>query len=47
MLAVRGGTERYGAWCDEAVAKGAPVVVVVVRSHRSVTVTPFPEAAIE
>ena len=47
VLAVRGGSETFGAWCDEPVEKHAAVVVVEVRSHRSVTVTPFPEADTE
>lgn len=42
MLAVRGGTEAFAAWCDEPVAKHARVVVVDERSARSVTVTPLP-----
>ena len=44
MVPVRGGTEAYAAWADEPVAKNRAVVVVEVRSARSVTVTPFPEA---
>ena len=44
VLAIRGGTERFAAWCDGAVAKHDSVVVVYVRSPRSVFVTPFPEA---
>jgi hypothetical protein len=44
VVAIRGGTERFAAWCDGAVAKHASVVVVEVRSPRSVTVAPFPEA---
>ena len=44
VVAVRGGTERYAAWCDEALAKHTPVVIVDERSPRSVDVTPFPEA---
>ena len=42
MLAIRGGTEAFAAWCDEPVAKHARVVVVDERSARSVTVTPLP-----
>lgn len=44
VVAIRGGTERFAAWCDDPVAKHASVVVVDVRSPRTVTVTPFPEA---
>lgn len=44
MVPVRGGTEAYAAWADEPVQKHRAVVVVEVRSPRSVTVTPFPEA---
>jgi hypothetical protein len=40
MLPVRGGTEAFAAWSDEAIAKHARVVVVEERSARSVTVTP-------
>jgi membrane protein implicated in regulation of membrane protease activity len=46
MVAIRGGTESFAAWSDETVAKHQPVVVVQVRSARSVVVTPFPEAAL-
>jgi membrane protein implicated in regulation of membrane protease activity len=44
MVAIRGGTEHFAAWCDEPVPKHSTVVVVEVRSPRSVEVTPFPEA---
>ena len=44
VVAIRGGTERFAAWCDEPVAKHVSVVVVEVRSARSVNVAPFPEA---
>lgn len=44
VVSIRGGTERYAAWCDEPVAKHAAVVVIDQRSARSVDVTPFPEA---
>jgi hypothetical protein len=44
VVRIRGGTERFAAWCDEPVAKHASVVVVAVRSPRSVDVAPFPEA---
>jgi hypothetical protein len=44
VVAIRGGTERFAAWSDTALAKHTPVVVVEVRSPRSVTVAPFPEA---
>jgi hypothetical protein len=42
MLPVRGGTEAFAAWSDEAIAKHARVVVVEERSGRSVTVTLVP-----
>lgn len=42
MLTVRGGTEAFAAWSDEAIQKHARVVVVENRSGRSVTVTPLP-----
>jgi membrane protein implicated in regulation of membrane protease activity len=41
LLPVRGGTEGFSAHCDESVAKNTRVVVVEVRSARSVTVTPL------
>jgi hypothetical protein len=44
VVAIRGGTERFAAWCDEPLPKHASVVVVEVRSSRSVLVAPFPEA---
>lgn len=44
VVSIRGGTERFAAWCDQAVAKNSPVVIVGERSARSVDVTPFPEA---
>lgn len=44
VVAIRGGTERFAAWCDEPLRKHDPVVVVEVRSARSVLVAPFPEA---
>ncbi len=40
MLPVRGGTEAFAAWSDEAIDKHTRVVVVEDRSARSVTVTP-------
>lgn len=40
MLSVRGGTEAFAAWSDEAISKHTRVVVVEDRSGRSVTVTP-------
>jgi len=44
VLAIRGGTERYAAWCDTPVPKHASVVVVEASAPRSVVVAPFPEA---
>lgn len=44
VVAIRGGTERFAAWCDEPVRKHTSVVIVAERSPRSVDVTPFPEA---
>jgi hypothetical protein len=44
VVAIRGGTERFAAWCDGPLPKHASVVVVEVRSPRSVLVAPFPEA---
>ncbi|HWE55215.1 MAG TPA: hypothetical protein VG435_06855 [Acidimicrobiales bacterium] len=44
VVSIRGGTERYAAYCDVPVAKHSPVVIVDERSARTVDVTPFPEA---
>jgi hypothetical protein len=44
VVSIRGGTERFAAWCDQPVPKHMPVVIVEVRAPRSVDVTPFPEA---
>jgi hypothetical protein len=44
VVAIRGGTERFAAWCDEPLPKHTSVVVIGVRSPRSVDVAPFPEA---
>jgi hypothetical protein len=44
VVAIRGGTERFAAWCDVPLAKHTSVVVVEARSSRSVDVAPFPEA---
>ena len=43
QVEIRGGTERYAAWSDRPVAKHTPVVIVGLRSARSVDVTPFTE----
>ena len=42
MISVRGGTEAFAAWSDEAIEKYARVVVLEDRSGRSVTVTRVP-----
>jgi hypothetical protein len=44
VVSIRGGTERFAAWCDQPVPKHMPVVIVDVRAPRSVDVTPLPEA---
>ena len=41
VVFIRGGSERYGAACDEVVPLGAQVVVVAEDGARTVTVTPF------
>ena len=46
VVSIRGGTERFAAWCEEPVAKHTPIVIIGERSARSVDVTPFPEADI-
>lgn len=43
QVEIRGGTERFAAWSDQPVAKHTPVVIVGLRSARSVDVTPFME----
>ena len=42
LLPVRGGTEAYAAWSDEAIEKHTRVLVIECTSARSVIVTPFP-----
>jgi hypothetical protein len=44
VVSIRGGTERFAAYCEVPVAKHAPVVIIDERSARTVDVTPFPEA---
>ena len=44
FIPIRGGTEAFAAWSDVEVERDRAVVVVEVRSPRSLTVTPFPEA---
>jgi membrane protein implicated in regulation of membrane protease activity len=44
VVSIRGGTERFTAYAEEPIAKHLPVVIVGVRSARSVDVAPFPEA---
>jgi len=44
VVSIRGGTERFAAWCDQPVPKHMPVVILDVRAPRSVDVTPFREA---
>jgi hypothetical protein len=46
LLPVRGGTEAFAAWSDEAIPKGLHVIVVECRSARSVFVTPFPDESL-
>lgn len=41
LLPVRGGTEAFAAWSDEAIPRHSRVVVVDCMSARSVQVTPF------
>jgi hypothetical protein len=47
VVAIRGGSERFAAWCETPVPKHSTVVIIGERSARSVDVTPFPEADIE
>lgn len=42
LLPVRGGTEAFAAWSDQAVPKHTRVLVIETTSARSVIVTPFP-----
>jgi hypothetical protein len=41
LLPVRGGTEAFEAWSDEAIPRHSRVVVVDCMPGRSVQVTPF------
>ena len=47
VVSIRGGTERFAAWCEQPLAKHTPVVVIGERSARTVDVTAFPEADFE
>jgi hypothetical protein len=42
LLPVRGGTEAFAAWSDEAIPRHSRIVVVECMSARSVIVTPLP-----
>jgi hypothetical protein len=42
LVPVRGGTEAFAAWADQAIAKDTRVLVIECTSARSVIVTPFP-----
>lgn len=42
LLPIRGATEAFAAWSDEAIPRHSRVVVVESMSARSVFVTPFP-----
>jgi hypothetical protein len=42
LLAVRGGSEAFAAWSDEAIPRHSRVIVVDALSARSVLVTPSP-----
>ncbi len=42
LLAVRGGSEAFAAWSDEAIPRHCRVIVVDALSARSVLVTPSP-----
>jgi hypothetical protein len=42
VLPVRGGSEAFAAWSDEAIPRYSRVVVVECMSARSIFVTPFP-----
>ncbi|UNO39313.1 hypothetical protein [Streptomyces sp. MST-110588] len=44
LVAVRGGTEAFAAWCEEPVPRHARVIVVESLSARSVVVAPFPQS---
>lgn len=41
LLHVRGGTEAFAAWADQAIRRHTQVLVVEQLSGRSVLVTPF------
>jgi hypothetical protein len=42
LISVRGGTEAFAAWADQAIPKSARVMVVEALSGRSVVVTRYP-----
>jgi hypothetical protein len=42
QLPVRGGSESFAAWSDEAIPRHSRIVVVECMSGRSVIVTPLP-----
>lgn len=42
MVAVRGGTEAFGATADQAIPKNSRVVVIERLSGRTLSVTPLP-----
>jgi membrane protein implicated in regulation of membrane protease activity len=44
LIKIRGGSETYLAWSDEALPKGANVLVVESRGARAVDVTPWFDA---
>ncbi len=41
VVRIRGGSETYMAYCDEALAIGTDVVVLADRGARCLTVTPL------
>jgi hypothetical protein len=42
LISVRGGTEAFATWADQAIPKSARVMVVEALSGRSVVVTRYP-----
>lgn len=44
LLEIRGGSETYIAWSDEALPEDTTVLVVEVREHRTVHVVPWHES---
>lgn len=47
VVSVRGGTEAFIAWSPEPLPKGATVLVIESRGHRTVDVSPWTDPLAE